>query len=106
MSRVAIDHNGRWFDSEKAEKFDDEKWFDGSNNVSLATRKANCFQTLYRTSGKVWIIHSYDYYQGSAEKYSIVDDSCAAAWLMVNEYDPDDLDFGVTIRKLMLALEV
>jgi len=104
MSRVAIDDTGRWFDSEKAQTFEESKWFDGNNMVSLATRQANCFQTLYRTASGAWVIYSHDYYQGSADTYTIVSDKRAAAWLIVNEHDPKGFD--ATIRELMLALEV
>lgn len=85
MARRVLD-DGRWFDSSKAEEFEESTWFDGHNHISRATGDQWAHETLYRTAGGRWILHSWSQWQGSNESYEEISNEHAARWLVLNEH--------------------
>lgn len=93
--------DGRWFDASKAEKFEEETRWDGSNHISLATGTQWSHEVLYCTAGKKWILHCWSQWQGSTETYSEISADDAARWLVKNEYDtPEPLSSSVALLEV------
>lgn len=86
--RVLTD--GRWFDLEKAEKFEGKTRWNGHNHVSLHTGSQWSGQNLYRTAGKRWILHEWSSYEGTTDTYEQIDDADAAQWLVRNGDEPHE----------------
>ncbi len=76
-----------WFDENKAERFSEATWWDGSNHVSVATGSQWDHQVLYRTKGGRWVLHSWPQWQGRPERYRFITDAEAQTWLLKNEHD-------------------
>ena len=76
-----------WFDENKAERFSEATWWDGSNHVSVATGSQWDHQVLYRTKGGRWVLHSWSQWQGRPERYRFITDAEAQTWLLKNEHD-------------------
>jgi len=90
MKRIAMtDGSGQWFDKEAADEFDEGKIWDGSNNISMATRSQTEHEILYRTASGKWVLNQWSQWQGTIETYEVVSDDFAAKWLVTNEYDSD-----------------
>jgi hypothetical protein len=90
MDRVVLD-DGRWFDAQKARKFQEGKRFDGRNMISLATGSQWEHELLFRTAGGVWVLNRYSAYQGTSESWTEVSAGEAARWLVRNEHEvPSD----------------
>jgi hypothetical protein len=102
MARIVLtDGSGRWFDGEKAEKFEEATRWNGQNNVSLATGDQFLHEVLYRTSGGRWILHSWSQWQGSSESYEEIDNDRAAIWLVTNKHEAHE-----SCRAEVAALEI
>jgi len=86
MTRTVLD-DGRWFDTDKAEKFEESSRWDGNNHISLATGSQWDHEALYRTAGERWILNTWSQYQSVAESYTVIDDSQAADWLVRNHHE-------------------
>lgn len=87
--RIALtDGSGRWFDPDKATKWEEATWWNGSNHISKATGSQWEHEALYCTPGKVWIINHWSAYQNSAETYEEATAEQAAAWLVQNGHEP------------------
>jgi hypothetical protein len=87
MKRVSIG-DGRWFDADKATAFKEETDWDGSNHISRATGSQWEHERLYRTAAYVWILNHWSNWQGSEDRWEVVDKEEAAAWLVKNDIDP------------------
>lgn len=83
--------DGRWFDADKAESFEEDTRWDGSNNISRATGSQWDHEKLYRTAGKKWIVCHWSQWQGSETTYTEISDTYAAEWLVRNGYDHPDV---------------
>ena len=83
MSRVTLD-DGRWFDSDRAEKFDEELEWNGHNRISIATGSQWEHETLYRTAGGRWVLYHWSQWQGSRDTYEEASNNEAARWLARN----------------------
>jgi hypothetical protein len=89
MKRTALtDGSGRWFDASKAEAFDEDTYWNGSNHISRATGSQWYHEVLYRTAGGKWIRHTWSTYQGERDGYEEIDADAAARWLVENGYEP------------------
>lgn len=90
MSRVRIDNEkGRWFDSEKADKYEEKTYWDGSNHISKATGSQWNHEAIYITKGGVFVLNIWSQYQGSREIYETITKEQAAEWFIKNEYEDD-----------------
>lgn len=92
MARVnVIDPETRelvgWFDDEKAERFTEDRWWNGSNWISRATGSQWHHEALYRTAGGRWVLHSWSQYQNVPEQYEFISDQQAREWLLKNGHD-------------------
>lgn len=106
--RIAITENGqktgKWFDVSKAEKFNEETYWNGNNHISKVTGSQWYHEVIYQTSGGVFIKNCWSNYQGSVETYEIISKEEAAEWFVINEYD-DDMIPDIFSEKIK-ALEV
>lgn len=93
MNRIALtDGTGRWFDAEKAQKWDEETRWNGNNHISKATASQFEHETLYRTAGGIYVLQHWSQWQGSGESYDEISPKEAACWLSVNDYLDGDAD--------------
>ena len=86
MNRQSID--GGWIDLDTAKKFVEDRHFDGRNMISAATGSQWEHETLYRSKGGVYVLHTWSQYQGSRDTWQRISVDEAVAWLLKNDYDP------------------
>lgn len=91
MKRVYLSENGKWFDLEKATKYDEETYHDGSNFISKSTGSQWEHEILFRTAAGKFILNSWSNFQGRPEKYEIVSKEFAAEWFVKNEYATENI---------------
>ena len=85
MKRITLtDGSGRWFDQEKAIRFDEDSWWDGNNHISSATGSQFDHEILYHTSSGRWILHKYSQWQGRPDTYVEIGDDAVSKWLANN----------------------
>ena len=90
MSRHMID--GRAFETDNAQQnFHEGSRWDGNNHISLATGSQWEHENLYLSMRDQWYIVWYSQWQGAGSGARFVDDDGAAAWLLANDYDLDDM---------------
>jgi hypothetical protein len=87
MARIAL-NDGRWFETGKAERFDETTWHDGNNHISHATGSQWDHEALWRTAGGKWVLNSWSQWQGSRETYVEISNEDAARWLVKNDLEP------------------
>ena len=79
--------DGRYFDTTKAEKWEETRTFDGRNHVSDATGSQWEHERLYRTAGGKWVLYHWSQWQGSHETWTEIPNEDAARWLVRCGYD-------------------
>lgn len=93
MARIVLtDGSARWFESSKAEHFDEDTYWDGNNICSKATGSRWEHETLYRTAGKQWVLHHTSSWQGAQDTWTMIDDDEAARWLVTNGLEHPDVE--------------
>ena len=92
MNRINLP-DGRWFDADAAERWDESSRWDGSNKISLATGSQWDHERLYQTSSGHWIIVPWSQYQGRNPEAHVISAEEAARWLVRNEHElPEELE--------------
>ena len=86
MNRQSIP--GGWIDLDTAKKFVEDRHFDGRNMISAATGSQWEHETLYRSKGGVYVLHTWSQCQGSQDTWERISVDEAVAWLLKNDYDP------------------
>jgi hypothetical protein len=81
MSRQVLE-DGRYFDTSKAEKWEEDRTHDGSNWISDATGSQWEHEKLYRTAGGRWVLRHWSQWQGSRETWAEITNEEAARWLV------------------------
>jgi len=93
MSRQNIFDRDRrligWFNPEKAEVFEEDVEWDGSNRISVNTGTQWDHETLYRTATGRWILCHWSQWQGSRDWWEYLDEEAARLWLLKNKYDEE-----------------
>ena len=87
MNRQSIDGGG-WINLETAKKFVEDRNFDGRNMISAATGSQWEHETLYRSVGGVYVLHTWSQCQGSQDTWERISIHGAVAWMLQNDYDP------------------
>jgi hypothetical protein len=101
MRRQALtDGTGRWFDLDAAEKFEEATFWDGNNRRSKATNTPWDHEELYRTASGRWVLHWWSQWQGTVDRWEEISEAEAAAWLVRNEWDPEEAGLGEQVRGL------
>jgi hypothetical protein len=108
MERIVLtDGSGRWFDAKKAQSWEEDTRWNGSNRISLATGSQWEHEKLYRTVGGIYVLQHWSQWQGSADRYEEITAQEAARWLSVNCYlDGDAEKAGPEVEKAYAALEI
>lgn len=102
MARISLtDGSGHWYDSAKAVDFDEDVWFDGSNQISKATGSQWEHETLRYTRGGRWVLRSYSQWQGTSTSHDEIDEGRAIDWLIEQGCDLDELP--ATVKKRVRA---
>jgi hypothetical protein len=86
MTRLLLD-DGRWFDADKAQKWDEDTYWDGHNRISCATGTRWDHETLYRTAKGRWVLHWWSQWPGTRPSFREITPQEAASWLLRNGYD-------------------
>lgn len=96
------DKTGRWFDSEKADYYEEGTWWNGSNHISLSTGSQWHHEAIFITPGKVYILKFSSQYQKVPTTYQQITKEEAAQWFIRNEYPDDSLpqEFKKEIKDL------
>ena len=72
---------GRWFDDEKATKYEESVHWDGSNNISDATGSQWDHETLFRTAQGNYVLEHRSQWAGKPTTYQRIDQDTAMEWL-------------------------
>ena len=92
MNRIALtDGSGKWFDCDKAEKYEEKTYWNGNNHISKATGSQWEHEALCLTKSGKWILNHWSQYQGVPETYNVVSDDTAAAWFAKQEFQDDEI---------------
>jgi hypothetical protein len=83
MKRQNID-NGKWFDLDAAETWEEDTWWNGNNHISRATGDQFAHEQLYRTAKGTWVLHAWSQWQGSGQSWTEIEQGEAMAWLLRN----------------------
>ena len=108
MKRVALTENGnktgQYFDTEKAELYKEDTFWDGHNHISKATGSQWNHEALYHTASGKWVKNTYSQFQGSTETYEIITLADAAEWFVNNEYKDEELP--ESLKDIIANLEI
>lgn len=95
MARTNVfDDNGDYaghFNADKASYHSERTRWNGQNHVSLATGTEWDHEELIRTAGGDWVLRRWSQWEGSKEGYSYVSPGKAQEWLLISEYDDDEI---------------
>ena len=91
MKRIALTDGTGWFDADKASTWGEGEVRDGNNRISLATGSQWRHERLYRTPGGRYIIKKWSTGEG-IDEYELVDAATAAAWLVRNKVETENLE--------------
>lgn len=92
MKRVSITNNsGQWFDSEKAECFKENTYWNGSNHISKATNSQFEHEAIYITKTGKFILNHWSQWQGSIETYKAIGKEEAARWFCKQDFSDDKI---------------
>lgn len=95
MRRQALtDGSGRWFDLDTATCYEEATFWDGNNRRSRATGSQWDHEELYRTASGRWVKHWWSQWAGSVDRWEEISEAEAVAWLVQNEWDPDEAGLG------------
>lgn len=101
MKRIALTNgSGSWFDKETAIEFQEDTFWNGSNNISLATNSQAEHEILYFTASGAWVLNTWSQFEGSGETYDMIDPEQAAIWMGLNNHN------HVSLKDLISDLEV
>lgn len=105
MKRVSLtDGSGVWFDADKATKFEEERWHNGSNWISKATGTQWHHENMYRTASGKWILNTWSNYQGVAETFTQIDPEEVAKWFAKQGFS--DKDIPEQLHELVSEMEM
>ena len=92
MKRIALtDGSGMWFDSEKADCYNEETFHDGRNFISKATGSQWEHEAIYVTKSGKFILNNWSNYQGSRESYELISKTQAARWFTKQSFQDDEI---------------
>ena len=98
----------KWFDVDKAERFDEDSRWNGNNHISCATGSQWEHEALFRTVTGRYILNHWSNYQGSLETYHEITVERAADWLVANGFDlvDENPDKDKELATAYAALEI
>lgn len=76
--------NVGWFDVDAAHSWDEDREFDGSNMISVATGSQWDHERLFLTAKGAWVLKQWSQWQGSRTTYQRIYESRAVDWLVAN----------------------
>lgn len=85
--QVLTNDSGKWFDRDKALRWDESTRWDGSNHISCATGSQWNHEELYRTASGRWILHTWSQWQGSSSSWEEIAHQAAVLWLSQHGHD-------------------
>jgi len=106
MSRQNLT-NGNWFNPDSAVEFSGNRTWDGNNMICVNCGSQWGGEALYYTKSGNWVLNSW--YNGSSDKYNLIEESKAVEWLIRNEiFEPAGLPANITeqIKENIASLEV
>jgi hypothetical protein len=69
MKKIALVENGektgKFFDMDKATKYEEDTYWNGNNHISKATGSQWSHEILFKTASGKWVLNCYSQYQGS-----------------------------------------
>lgn len=79
-----------WFDRSKAYCIAENTFFNGRNNISMATNSQWDHEELYFTASGNWIKLDYSDYQGTNSVFTAISSEDAAEWLIKNRIKQEE----------------
>lgn len=91
MQRIALtptDGTERttWFDADRAARYVEDTWWDGSNWVSHATGSQYEHEAVFHTATGRWVLNHWSQWAGHPETYYEIEEAQAVDWLLQNHY--------------------
>jgi hypothetical protein len=92
MKRIALtDGSGKWFDANKARKFEEETFWNGNNHISKATGSQTEHETMYVTASGLFVLNCWSQWQGSVDTFELVSKGTAANWFARQGFADEDM---------------
>lgn len=95
---------GSYFNPEKAQKFEEDTFWNGHNHISKSTGSQWYHENLYLSKSGKWIIAKWSNYEGVPDVHELVDADEAARWFIRNEYEIDNIP--EQLKDIVLSSEV
>ena len=89
MNRIALtseEGRGSWFDEDRAQLFKENTRWDGRNHISVATGSQSQHEWLYQTATGRYVLNSFSDWEGTLEKYELIEEEKAFRWLIANDH--------------------
>lgn len=82
-----------WFDPRRAERFDQDRRWDGNNMIGVITGSQWVDEYLYRTAGGRWVVNNDAHrYCNGPDVYEFITDEQARDWLLRSECNDDVIE--------------
>lgn len=92
MKRIALtDGSGKWFDADKAERFEEETYWNGNNHISKATGSQTEHECLFITKTGNFVLHGWSQWQGVPDYYKSVSREFVANWFSKQGIQDEDI---------------
>lgn len=75
---------GKWFDLDRATRYAEDSWWDGSNWISKATGCQWDHEEVVRTASGRWIMHEWSNRDRSPDQWYEITQGTAVQWLIAN----------------------
>ena len=101
MKRINLtDGSNKWFDLDRAQRFEEDTHWNGNNMVSVATGSWTEHEALYRTASGWFILNAWSQWEGSRETWERISEPTAFDWLLKNGYPEEVPDPELEARDL------
>ena len=85
-AQLLNDGTARWFDVDRARKYDEDTYATNGNHYSRATGSQWDHESVYHTAGNAWIKRFWSNYQGRRETFEVLGVDEAYNWLVRNDH--------------------
>lgn len=110
MKRIALSNEneestGSWFDLSKAKEYQENEYWNGTNNISCATGSQWEHEYVYVTPSGKFILNKFSNYQGTRETYELISKEDAAKWFAKQSFEDDEIPsvFHAEVAKLEIT---
>ena len=99
MKRISLtDGSGSWFDADKADCYNENTYWNGSNHISKATGSQWHHETIYVTTSGNYVLQTWSNYQGVDTTYSSITLEEASVWFLKQGFTDEEMPDEISRR--------